>query len=205
MKQNVKTFLTGCTSLLLIGIFLATLSRDSRGTVTIPLQIPKLEPILIIKSEHFKNYVVIPTLELLADYDERLNTQASVELMMGTAAQESHIGYWLNQMNGGPGRGIYSIEPDTSEDIWRYLMREDKSDLKQVVSELAAGDSDLESQLTTNLMYATALARIKFWMIPEPIPEDLEGQAAYWKSHYNTPAGRGTVVEYLESYRKFVL
>ena len=29
--------------------------------------------------------------------------------------------------------------------------------------------------------------------IPEAIPSDLQGQAQYWKTHYNTDKGKGTV------------
>ena len=33
---------------------------------------------------------------------------------------------------------------------------------------------------------------------PEALPEagDIEGQAAFWKQHYNTPLGAGTVSKY---------
>ena len=36
---------------------------------------------------------------------------------------------------------------------------------------------------------------------PEALPEagDLEGQAAFWKQHYNTPLGAGTVGKYMSA------
>jgi hypothetical protein len=34
---------------------------------------------------------------------------------------------------------------------------------------------------------------------PDPLPEagDVEGQGAFWKKHYNTPLGAGTVPKYV--------
>jgi len=47
------------------------------------------------------------------------------------------------------------------------------------------------------------LARVHLLRRPEPIPSDLEGQAAYWKRWYNTPAGAGTVEQYMEHWRHY--
>ena len=44
----------------------------------------------------------------------------------------------------------------------------------------------------------TAICRIHYWRKPGAIPAEIEGQAAYWKRHYNTPLGRGTVEKYLK-------
>ena len=49
--------------------------------------------------------------------------------------------------------------------------------------------------------YATTIARLIYWRVPRPLPaaSDLEGLAAYWKAHYNTAAGRGTVEHFLKA------
>ncbi len=41
--------------------------------------------------------------------------------------------------------------------------------------------------------------RLKYMLIAENIPADIENRAAYWKKYYNTSAGRGTEEHYIES------
>ena len=33
----------------------------------------------------------------------------------------------------------------------------------------------------------------------QPVAGDIEGQAAFWKQHYNTPLGAGTVSKYMRA------
>jgi hypothetical protein len=47
------------------------------------------------------------------------------------------------------------------------------------------------------------MARTHYLRCPGPIPHTIEGQAAYWKLHYNTPLGKGTEEEYMMNYVKF--
>lgn len=53
--------------------------------------------------------------------------------------------------------------------------------------------------LITDLAYATAMARLVYYRRPEPLPEahDLDGLARYWKAHFNTDLGAGTVEGFL--------
>ena len=54
--------------------------------------------------------------------------------------------------------------------------------------ELRAAALSLDENFTTNLLYGAAGCRLCNYRLPEPLPEaeDIEGQAAYWKLHYNT-------------------
>ena len=42
-------------------------------------------------------------------------------------------------------------------------------------------------------LYSGLAARLIIFNVPDAIPCDISGQAAYWKRHYNTEAGAGTV------------
>jgi uncharacterized protein YhfF len=53
----------------------------------------------------------------------------------------------------------------------------------------------------TNLVFA----RLYLMSIPDPIPPKVEDRARYWKTHYNTSAGKGTPQKYLERLREFGL
>ena len=99
------------------------------------------------------------------------------------------------------------MEPATAEDIvYRYVQNKSKD--FRIRFQQAAGiiapwnltPDGLAEQMKFNMRLQAALARVKYYMVPEPIPSDLQGQAAYWKQHYNTPLGAGTTEEYITNY-----
>jgi hypothetical protein len=61
-------------------------------------------------------------------------------------------------------------------------------------------------QLTTNLAYATAMARIIYLRCPEPLPmaDDIAGMGRYWKRHFNGGRGAGSVPAFVLNYSEFV-
>jgi len=56
---------------------------------------------------------------------------------------------------------------------------------------------DLEKPLYSGLAARLFLARI-----PAPIPSDLSSQALYWKTYYNTSAGKGTVQKFINDVKQ---
>jgi hypothetical protein len=54
-----------------------------------------------------------------------------------------------------------------------------------------------------NLHYSTAMARVLYFTFPGDIPSTLEGQAQYYKTHWNTIDGKATTEEYIENYNLF--
>jgi len=196
----------------LIFVFLIVVRVVPRDRlVTIELTLPKLESreIVIMDSNQLREYIIVPTLEALAAFDERMNTSAAVELLMGTASQESRLGHYIVQLGGGPALGIYQMEPDTHQSIWdNYLIKPEKWELRKIMISMLVednyGDYPDEWEMVINLRYSTAMARIRYWYVPEALPEDIEGQAAYWKRYYNTEGGSGTIEEYLNRYEDLV-
>lgn len=174
----------------------------------------------MIKPDDFESRVIRPTLKLLAEFDSRLYTEDSVVLMMGTAAQESDLGFYLEQIGGGPGQGAYSVEYATNDSIWRhYLSKPSKALLREIVlgmvpesAQISRSDAGFEyvsvdtDQLVTNLIYSTAIARLKYWQKVPPIPSenDLLAMGQYWKTHYNTKSGAGTPEKFVESFEQFL-
>lgn len=157
---------------------------------------------LVIKPEHLREYIVQPTLEAMGAFNAKLNTESAVELLLGTAAQESDLGFYLHQGFDGGGLGIYQIEAATHEDVWRYLRRPENEGLSQIVLTFATQADD--KALIGNLHYATAIARIKYWMRPEPLPTTIDQHAIYWDTFYNANPDHGTPQEYVDSYERFV-
>ena len=151
-------------------------------------------------ASQFRVEVVRPVLVHLG-----FHSAAAENLLVGTALHESGGLRWLRQLGGGPAFGIYQIEPSTHDDIWRNYLRF-RPRLNDRVARLAANEPTRPEQLITNLAYATAIARVHYLRVPAPLPDadDLGGLARYWKRHFNTPKGAGTVAGFIESYRRFI-
>ena len=135
-----------------------------------------------------------------------LYSEAAVNLMLGTALAESDL-HNLLQIGGGPGLGLFQPEPTTLDDtFYRYLGRPDKSGLMEAVQPFVT-EQDVREQMIGNIPFALIIARLKYWMVPEPLPEydDVQALAEYWKRHYNTQKGSGEVVDFVSKYKIHVL
>ncbi len=64
----------------------------------------------------FRANIVRPTLEAVGAHN-----RAAEDLVLGTALQESNLRY-LRQLNDGPARGVYQMEPATHDDIWENYL-----------------------------------------------------------------------------------
>lgn len=116
-------------------------------------------------------------------------TKPAEELILGTIAQESKMGRYIEQVSG-PALGICQMEPKTYE--W----------LQEVYHEKYPWILAPVKQLRYNMWLAIATCRLRYMRDAHPIPADIDGQAAYWKRVYNTPLGAGTEAEYLKNYKE---
>jgi len=139
----------------------------------------------------------------LFDFDPRLCTPAAIELLMLTAAAESHLGRYLYQDDGDPeiennlALGVFQMEAFTYRDIRdRVILRKYPG--------LPVQDA---ADLITDLRLAIVAARMKYWSIPKALPgaEDVMSLARYWKRYYNTWMGAGTIRGAMEKYRRYCL
>ena len=133
---------------------------------------------------------------------------AAVNLLLLTAAQESHMGTYIKQLGNGPALGIFQMEPATNEDIWdNYLRYKPEIGFDIVRTAGLAPQDSYAPALKWNLKYAILMARMQYRRRPEPLPDvdDIRGLAEYWKQWYNTPKGAGTVEEAMLNYKRFVL
>ena len=152
----------------------------------------------MISPYDLKHYVIIPVLNDMAEiWGPKINTEASVHLLIGTAVAESVIGVdmRLKQING-PALGIYQMEPSTAKDIWdNYLAgKDEKTSFVRGLMEQHITEESYDQELMTNLRYATAMARLKYWRRPFRMPTNSKGiasLASIWKKHYNTILGKG--------------
>jgi hypothetical protein len=114
----------------------------------------------------------------------------AVNLLLLTAAQESHMGTYIEQV-GGPALGIFQMEPNTHDDIYANFVKykDTLGDyLKYTFKDCTA------ERLRYDLRYQIVMARLHYYRVPEALPDadDDWGLAHYWKDHYNTHLGAGT-------------
>ena len=155
-----------------------------------------------------RHLIIRPTLDKIG-----LMSSAAENLLLGTAAIESLMGYHLRQITG-PALGIYQIEPITHDDVHiNFLDNIKHIDLKLKILGLLNFDAILgdrqkqQKELIGNLYYATAIARLIYYRAPSPLPVggDIDGLAHYWKKYYNTELGKGTVEDFVRCYNQYVL
>ncbi len=147
--------------------------------------------------------MVLDALELMEE--EIPVSDAALNLVVGTAAQESHYGKYLRQLDDGPALGVFQMEPATHDDIWdnfiqhRPALQAAVTEACQLYDEIKAG------RMVYDLRYAAIMCRIHYYRVPAPLPawDDVEGLAHYWKDHYNTHLGAGTVSEFVENYERY--
>ena len=155
----------------------------------------------------FHDFILVPVLQRLAP--EIAYSDAARRLMLGTATHESARLRFIDQKTNGPGDppgpayGVFQMEEATYRDCWSNFLQH-RGSLSLKVREFGTVWPEGVSAMHGNLLYATAMARAQFYRMPPPLPagDDLEALARYWKTHWNTAGGGGTVAEWLLDYPK---
>lgn len=137
-----------------------------------------------------------------------LHSGSAVNLLLGTCLQESRGGTYLRQMSNDFDIGVHAIGiMQMEKNTFDWML--EKYDYK--ISMLLNSSMNCEGvefeQLEYNLELSILFARLRYLAVPEALPEseDLRGLANYWKKYYNTIHGAGTVEEFINIYKKYVL
>ena len=154
----------------------------------------------MIDAKQLQDFVIIPTLDVL-----QMKSDAAINLLLGTCAQESAMGEYLVQIKG-PAQGIFQMEPTTFRDIWANFVSY-KPDIEQKLRDDFRGRANNPSQMVTDLRYAAAMCRLHYYRVKDPLPraDDVWGLGHYWKKHYNTELGKGTVKEFVRNFERYVM
>ena len=153
----------------------------------------------MVNTLDLRDCVVRPVIKRLG-----LWSPAAEQLVLATAIHESFAQY-LRQLGGGPAIGFWQMEKDTHDDIWdNYL--EYRPDMRFKLSNLRASWPRDAEQMATNIAYGCAMCRIHYFRRPEPLPSegDAEEMSNYWKIWYNTPAGKGTVETFINTFESYI-
>lgn len=152
----------------------------------------------------FRTFIVRPVLKHLDMWSD-----VAENLVVGTAIQETRLTY-LKQLGGGPALGVFQMEPNTHDDLWTNYIRF-RTPLVTKLQGLSTNQLVNAKFITVpaqemigNLYYAAAMCRIHYKRVPAALPSnDLNEIASYWKQHYNTEHGAGTVNEFISNYKKY--
>lgn len=132
-----------------------------------------------------------------------LYSRNAEELLMATAANESHLGEFRRQI-GGPAIGIFQEEPEDFADLYSNFLAFRPHLAAQVNSLSSARTVD---DLEENDRYAVAICRLHYLRAPGELPAagDLDAIWTYYKAHYNSEQGAANADAFMACYRKYVL
>lgn len=129
-------------------------------------------------------------LEMMGEKPENMDN--AVELLMLTAAAESQLGSYIEQV-GGPALGIFQMEPATERDIYENYLKyrdDEKAFVKRFKLPVYSA-----LNLKANLIYQIIMARIHYKRDSKPIPskDNTTNLAKYYKRVWNTHRGAATI------------
>jgi len=150
--------------------------------------------------EQFRKYIIVPSLSKL-----QLYSNDAEELLVFTCAVESRGGTYLKQIKG-PALGIYQMEDATYNDIWQRYIRFQNSLSMMLGLNFNASRMPEQDRMIYDLEFATAMARIHYLRVKEPLPkyDDVEAIWAYYKQYYNTVLGKSKKTESIKAYHAFL-
>ena len=155
---------------------------------------------MAIFGEQLRDNIIKPTLVKMNAW-----SLSAEQLLLGTCAVETGLGSYIVQTKG-PALGIYQMEPDTADDIYNNYLLYRSMIMTSMLSACDLITRPPNEALIYNLAYATAMCRIRYMRVSEPLPapNNFTAMALYWKKYYNTPLGSGTVEKFNVAYQKFV-
>lgn len=132
-----------------------------------------------------------------------LYSRNAEELLMATAANESHLGEYRRQING-PAIGIFQEEPEDFRDLYANFLQ-DRPKIEGLLAPLSS--TQTVDDLETNDPYAIAICRLHYMRAPGDLPaaDDLDGIWTYYKAHYNSEQGAANADAFTACYRRYVL
>lgn len=151
--------------------------------------------------QEFTTLVIEPTLCSLTGIPY---SRAAAKLLLATALTES-FGLKKRKQDNGPALSYFQVEPNTHNDVWDRYLTKKRPDIKGMAEGLKNGrkGNNLD-ELQYNDNYAATIARVKYFMKPESLPEfsNICGMAEYYKKHYNA-TGKATPQKFLEDWKHY--
>tara|TARA_R100000458_G_C8264217_1_gene239466 strand:+ start:1236 stop:1739 length:504 start_codon:yes stop_codon:yes gene_type:complete len=146
-------------------------------------------------------------------FDMGMHSESAERLIMGTGAVESKFKYLMQVGGSNLARSWFQIEPETGIDNIVNYLKYRKSKWAKIQHTTGCPDDMIDMDfkttveegkmiwtLTTNISFAVAMCRIKYWRVPKRLPkvDDVEGMGKYWLKYYNA-GGKGSMDKWMEA------
>ena len=125
--------------------------------------------------------------------------ETAKEMIIETAIAETGLGQ-IEDKTVGAGMGLTQFDDKPFQDIRDRSIKLRPKILKELHIDISLVEWD---DLRYNQFLALLFTRLHYWLKGDPIPATIEERAKYWKLHYNTVQGKGTVEHYLAMNKKF--
>ena len=150
-------------------------------------------------AQQLHDLIIKPTLEYMGG---NYYSKDAAFLLLCTAAIESNCGHYIKQV-GGPALGVWQMEPSTESDIWKNCDAIQDEVFSLLIDEILpeAYKSFSPSAVMVLPMYACAMARLKYSMDSEALPDhkDIHAVYRYYKRIYNTELGASTFEKFINA------
>ena len=140
-------------------------------------------------------------------------SEEAEDLVLGTGLYESQYRY-IRQIGSGIAKSFWQVEVATAQDNIKSYLKYRQSKARMCASAamvplkftmIGTSDDEIGDMLESNIAYGIMHCRLKYWRVPKKVPQDLEGQAHYYKKYYNSAQGKASEEEYIEQYKDFIL
>lgn len=126
--------------------------------------------------------------------------KATIELMISTIGQETHLGEYKDPTRYAHGTGLAQIDPSIPfDDIVNRSTRFHKLILQKYNIDIK---SLKHRDLEVSPLLSIILCRLKYKLVPAAIPSDSVGQWLYYKKWYNSYLGKATSEEFFRNREK---
>lgn len=165
-----------------------------------------------MRAHKFRDYVLIPTLKQADVYLAQrhaakkykpLLTDAAVELLLRTAAHESHLRY-IEQVGPANARGLFQMEVPTLNDLLAAFQPH-RPELFQLMHLFLPPVMKPADALYGVLPFQVITCRLQYWRRPESLPAagDADGMWYYYKRFWNSHLGDAERHEFDRDWRRF--
>jgi hypothetical protein len=133
--------------------------------------------------------------QAVCDVLGRGEQNAAVYLLCETAAVETQYGTYADPTPNGAGRGLLQCDEIGFKDV---IARASKADAELLRKTFDVRLENIEwDDLNFSPLLAMVVGRLHYKLRSGAIPQTLKGRAEYWKQHYNSVKGKGTVADYI--------
>lgn len=119
------------------------------------------------------------------------------KILIETAQQETKLGYYPDKFPYLHGIGLCQFDLIGFQDV---KQRTRPRIVKTIKRNFKLNINDVRHrELAYSPFLSLLFCRLFYKLRPDPIPQKLHDRAKYWKKHYNTKIGKGSVEEYVKN------